>query len=57
MWALAIAAWLIAGIVAPLSTDNRPRLESGVTGYVKHHETHATCRETANYEGSQTIRP
>ncbi len=28
LWALAIAAWLIAGIVAPLSTDNRPRLEA-----------------------------
>ncbi len=28
LWALAIGAWLIAGIVAPLSTDNRPRLEA-----------------------------
>ncbi len=27
MWALAIAAWLVAGVVAPLSTDNRPRFE------------------------------
>ncbi|HEY4308174.1 MAG TPA: NADH-quinone oxidoreductase subunit NuoH [Pirellulales bacterium] len=28
LWALAILAWLIAGIVAPLSTDNRPRFEA-----------------------------
>jgi NADH-quinone oxidoreductase subunit H len=28
VWAIAIAAWLVAGIVAPLSTDNRPRLEA-----------------------------
>jgi NADH-quinone oxidoreductase subunit H len=28
LWALAVAAWLAAGIVAPLSTDNRPRLEA-----------------------------
>jgi hypothetical protein len=27
MWALAILAWVIAGLVSPLSTDNRPRLE------------------------------
>lgn len=26
-WALAVLAWLVAGLVAPLSTDNRPRLE------------------------------
>jgi NADH-quinone oxidoreductase subunit H len=28
LWAIAIAAWLVAGVVAPLSTDNRPRLEA-----------------------------
>jgi NADH-quinone oxidoreductase subunit H len=28
LWAIAIATWLVAGIVAPLSTDNRPRLEA-----------------------------
>jgi len=28
LWAVAIAAWLVAGLVAPLSTDNRPRLEA-----------------------------
>ena len=33
LWAVAIAAWLVAGIVAPLSTDNRPRLEASDSGY------------------------
>jgi NADH-quinone oxidoreductase subunit H len=28
MWGLAIVAWLAAGILAPLSTDNRPRFET-----------------------------
>ena len=28
LWAIAVATWLVAGIVAPLSTDNRPRLEA-----------------------------
>ncbi len=28
MWAVAILAWLIAGLIAPLSTDNRPRMEA-----------------------------
>ncbi|HEY2841672.1 MAG TPA: complex I subunit 1 family protein, partial [Pirellulales bacterium] len=27
MWAIAIFAWVVAGLVSPLSTDNRPRVE------------------------------
>ena len=28
MWGLAIVSWWIAGIISPLSTDNRPRIET-----------------------------
>jgi len=27
MWAIAILAWVIAGLISPLATDNRPRVE------------------------------
>ena len=44
-WALAIGAWLIAGIVAPLSTDNRPRLEAA--DRYDTHDSHATAGDRA----------
>jgi hypothetical protein len=28
MWGVAIVAWLVAGSLAPLATDNRPRLSN-----------------------------
>jgi hypothetical protein len=28
MWAIAVVAWIVAGSLAPLATDNRPRLDA-----------------------------
>jgi hypothetical protein len=30
MWIFAVIAWLVAGLAAPLATDNRPRLDNNL---------------------------